>query len=161
MRILDTIAGVKLIEHQNSWVSFISRLNIDNDGSGGNDDGDRFYQPDTSLHFKGKPLNAQKVSFIAVPPVICKKTKAIVLGSLVYVTHLGTGKVVSAVVGDIGPKDRVGEGSSALARALGLSGNANTGGTSATTIGFEIVVGVAAELDGTLFELQSYGGKIT
>lgn len=158
MRILETIAGVKIIEAQNGWVSFISRLNIDSDG-GTNPDGDKFYQPDTTLHFKGKAINADKVPYVVVPPVVCKKTKGVVLGSLCYVTHLGTNVMTRAVVADIGPASKVGEGSPELARRLGLDPNANFGGTSASVIGFEIVVGTPAKIDDVNYDLQSYGGK--
>lgn len=155
MRVIDTIAGVKILELHNSWIAYISRLAIDSDG-GPNVDKDPYWQRDTSLRIKGKSVNAQTVPYIVVPPIICTKTKGTVLGSMAYVTNLNTGKVIEAVVADIGPKDKIGEGSSELARRLGLDGNSNHGGTSAMVIGFEIMVGVNARIDGLIYDLQSY-----
>lgn len=166
MRILDTIAGVKIYEHTSlliaarsiQVVSFVSLLRIDNDGSGGNPDKDKFHQDDTSLHFEGKAINAEKVPGIVVPPSVCRKTKGIVLGSLCYVSNFNNGAIEPAVVFDIGPKDKIGEGTPELADRLGLPRSANSGGTSAMAIGFEILVGVPAVIDGIAYELQSYGG---
>lgn len=156
MKILDTVQNVLIIEHSNSWVSFIGDLDVDCDGSGGNPDHDPYFQPDTTLHFKDKALNAQEVPFIVVPPIVVRATKGIILGSQAYVTNLKTGVVIEAVVGDLGPTRKIGEGSPALAVLLGLSGNANYGGTSERIIGYEIDVGVPAIVTGITYSLQKW-----
>ena len=133
-------------------VRFTADMDIDCDGSGGNPNNDPYFQPDTRLHFRGRPLHAELIPYIVVPPIILAKTKGKVLGSSCLVSR---GKrSCFAVVGDSGPRAKVGEGSPALARALGLNDNPNHGGTSEFEITYEIEVGKPAVVSVT-FDLQS------
>lgn len=142
-------------------VQFKADLDVDCDGSGGNPHHDPYFQPDTTLHYKGQPLNAEKIPFIVVPPIICQKTKGKVLGSRCVVTNTKNKKSTKAVVGDIGPSKKVGEGSPALCELLGINSNPNTGGEDQFVILYEIYIDQPAklEIDGELyeFELKSYG----
>lgn len=156
MRLLGTIAGVQIVEATDARVVFISGAAIDSDGSGGNLDKDPFFQPDTTLHHNAKALNAYKERFVVVPPLIVQKTRGIVFGCQAFVTNLITGKVVTAVVGDLGPAAKIGEISVACAQALGLNSNPNHGGTDAKAIGYEILPGVAASVDGIVYDLQPW-----
>lgn len=157
MRLLDTISGVQVVETTDARVVFIADADIDCDGSGGNPDHDPYFQPETTLRFQGRSLNAYKERFIVVPPVVARRTRGIVLGCHAIVTNLLTRKIVTAVVGDIGPTRKIGELSVACAIALGLDGNPNHGGTDEHIIGYEILPGVAAGVDGTIYDLQPYG----
>lgn len=161
-RLLATLTGegftAPIYELSNLAVFFVGDMDIDCDGSGGNPDHDPYFQADTSLHYHGKALNAYEVPYVVVPPVVAQRTKGIVLGARALVTHLETGKQAVAVVGDIGPSNKVGEGSPALAKLLGLDPNPNHGGTERPVIAYEIFPGVAAEVNGVLYDLQSYGG---
>lgn len=56
------------------------------------------------------------------------------LGDLACVFHNGTGKKSWAVYADIGPSNKIGEGSMALATALGLSDSPKSGGESKEVI---------------------------
>jgi hypothetical protein len=135
-------------------VRFTGDLDIDCDGSGGNPHHDPCFQPDTRYHHEGKALNAEKVPYAVVPPIIIQKTRGKVLGSLCLMHNLANGKTVETVVGDSGPTRKLGEASPAAAEALGLSGNPNTGGTERQIILYEIHVGVPAKINGVQYQLQ-------
>lgn len=126
-------------------VTFTADADIDCDGTGGNPHRDPYFQSDTTLHNHGKALCAEKENYVVVPPVVRQKTKGIVLGCMVGCVNTKNGKTAWGVVGDIGPRTKVGEVSVAMAEALGLSGNPNTGGTSEHIIQYTIFVGQAAE----------------
>lgn len=137
-------------------VEFVADADQDNDGSGGNPEHDPYHQADTALHDpEGKALNAYQVPFIVVPPVVCQRTVAKVLGSLVRAEHMVTGAVCDAVVGDIGPKRKIGELSPAAAKLLGLHLTAFNG-ESRHVIRYTIYVGRPATINGVAYQLQSY-----
>lgn len=145
------------METTDNRIVFIADADIDCDGSGGNPDHDPYYQSETTLKFRGRSLNAYKERFVVVPPVVAKHTVGIVLGSHAFVTNLKTNKMTTAVVGDIGPMTKIGELSVACAIAIGLDGNPNHGGTDEQMIGYEVLPGVAAFVDGVVYDLQPYG----
>lgn len=94
-------------------------------------------------------LDSEKVSFVVVPRQLRKAIKGVVLGCRAVVTNPWNGKKADAVVGDIGPATHLGEGSIALALALGINSNPRRGGTDNHLL-YEIFPGVAAPG----FELQ-------
>lgn len=161
---IATIQGAEIVLETdisgNEVVTFTADMDVDCDGSGGNPHHDPFFQPDTSLHLParpnpaGKALHAELVPYIVVPPIVLHRTLGKVLGSLCEVTNLKNSKTCMAVVGDVGPRSKVGEGSPALCEALGLSGNPNSGGTDSFTIRYRIMVGTPAVIDGVTYELQ-------
>lgn len=148
-RILDTIQGADIVLETDDItgkeiVRFKADMDVDCDGSGGNPFHDKYFQPDTRLHFKGRPLHAEVIPYVVVPPIIILDTARIVMGSHCIVTNTKNGKKCPAVVGDSGPLRKVGEGSPALCEALGLDPNPNHGGTSDFIIEYEIFVGQPA-----------------
>lgn len=159
--VLETIQGVSIeavydIDGRET-VYFRAGANIDCDGSGGNPDGDPYFQPDTTLHGPdGTALNAYKVPFAVVPPQVIQKTQGIVLGSECLVTNTITKQQVLCVVGDVGPKSKVGEISVAAARAIGVPSNPVHGGESRKIIDYEVRVGKPATISGVTYKLQPY-----
>jgi hypothetical protein len=131
-----------------------ANMAIDCDGSGGNPDGDPYFQPDTSLHHNGKALNAYEVPFIVVPPAVINCVGPVVLGCMAAVINLETGDSTPAVVGDVGPGDKIGEASCECADRVGLDGNPNHGGCDENCIRYMIWPGVPAEVDGVTYALQ-------
>lgn len=121
-------------------VRFTADMDVDADGSGGNPFHDPDFQPDTRLHFKSRPLHAEVIPYVVVPPIVLSGTKGKVMGAHCIVTNTVNGKKSTAVVGDSGPTRKVGEGSPALCEALGLDPNPNHGGTSDHIIEYEIFV---------------------
>lgn len=156
--ILATVSGpegtTQIFVDEPEHVYFTADADVDADGSGGNPHGDPWFQPDTTLHHGGKALNAEKVPFIVVPPVIRQKTKGIVMGCQAKITNKKNGKSCMAVVGDIGPRTKTGELSCEAARRVGLSGNPNTGGTDERIIIYELWPGQAAVVDGIDYDLM-------
>ena len=154
-RIIATIQGQDLIHEIDpsgyETVTFVGDMDIDCDGTGGNPFHDPYFQPHTSY----KPdLHAEVVPYVVVPPIVIRATRGVVMGCLAEVTYKG--KVAFAVVGDVGPTRKVGEGSPALAERLGLSGNPNHGGTSDFVVTYKIHVGVPACIDGVTYNLQPF-----
>lgn len=135
-------------------VTFTADMDIDCDGLGGNPFHDPYFQPDTRLHVHGRPLHAELVPYVVVPPLVLAKTKGKVLGCQCKVTNLKNKYEAPAVVGDSGPTKKIGEGSPALASLLGLDPNPNRGGTSDFIIRYEIMVNMPATLS-VNFALQS------
>jgi len=154
--------GVKIAIWRNDsgeeLVEFTADADIDCDGSGGNPDGDPWFQPDTTLHhWDGTALNAYDEPFVVTPPLVVKRTRKIVLGSLAMVCHLRTGAWCYAVVGDVGPTRKAGEVSVACARKLGIDPNPVHGGESDKVVKYTIFVGVAAHVSGVTYQLQRWG----
>ena len=136
-------------------VAWTAKAAIDGDGSGSSH-GDPDFQNDTSLHHDGKPLNADVDRYIVVPPVIIQSVVGVVLGCAAEVTY--NGKTVTAVVGDIGPRSKIGEMSIATAKALGIPSSPNTGGIEAHVVRYRIFPGFPAIVEGVEYQLQGWKG---
>jgi hypothetical protein len=67
-------------------------------------------------------IDATEVPYIALPPDFTAKF-GIHLGDLAVVENQANGRAAYAVFADVGPKGRIGEGSIALARQLGIPSN--------------------------------------
>lgn len=132
----------------------VADYDVDVDGSGSSH-GDPYFQPDTSLHHNGKPLNSDLECFIVLPPACIKGVRGIVLGCQARVTYRGI--VRNAVVGDVGPTRKVGEGSYKLAKLLGMDPSPINGGVDGAKVTYEWWPGVAAVVDGIQYSLQPYG----
>lgn len=128
----------RLIKLDNGMVYLRSKLAVDADG-GSDWRNDRYGQATTSLtNADGSALDANKVNYFVLPITDEYKQMGIKLGDLAWVRNARTGKMVAAIFGDHGPKRKIGEGSQALCRALGLSGDPNHGGTDKKEIEFLI-----------------------
>jgi hypothetical protein len=141
-------------EKDREVVSFKAKMAVCCDGMRTNVYGDECWQPETAYQNGGKYLNAVKVRYVVVPPFIISAVAAIVLGSECEVYNTETKIRTDAIVGDVGPKNELGEGSCALAHAVGLSSNPNHGGTDKKIITYTIYVGQAAVVDGVKYKLQ-------
>ncbi len=128
----------RLIKLDNGMVYLRSKLAVDADG-GSDWRNDRYGQATTSLtNADGSALDANRVNYFVLPMTDEYKQMGIKLGDLAWVRNSRTGKMVAAIFGDHGPKRKIGEGSQALCRALGLSGDPNHGGTDKKEIEFLI-----------------------
>ncbi|MEU9591001.1 glycoside hydrolase family 75 protein [Streptomyces sp. NPDC048193] len=77
----------------------------------------------------GGPLDAEKLPYVVVPRpsgIWDHRADGVRGGSVVAVVH--GDRVAYAVVGDVGPRDIIGEASYAAARALGVPADPSTGG---------------------------------
>ena len=98
---------------------------IDTDGVGSSR-GDRWHQNQTSMRLSGGgSLNADTTPYMVVPPQLAKQYGC-KPGDLALVKYRG--KVSPAVFGDVGPRRKLGEGSTRLAANLGINTDPNKGG---------------------------------
>lgn len=93
-----------------------------------------FYVSPTSLVDRGRAItdprryvDSSKVPYLAVPPEL--RTLGVGLGDVAWVEYRGQG--CAAIVADTGPRGKLGEGSIALARQLGIPESPRNGGVGA------------------------------
>jgi len=93
-----------------------------------------FYVSGTTLHDRTKKVSdprryvdSETVPYIALPPRVLGPAGA-GMGDFAAVMNRKNGSVAFAIVADQGPRNRIGEGSIALAKALGINSNARVGG---------------------------------
>ncbi|MEU3184090.1 glycoside hydrolase family 75 protein [Streptomyces sp. NPDC006923] len=93
---------------------------------------DRSFQFQTAyMQADGRPLKSEELPYVVVPnpsPIWDHTSSGIRGGTLAAVIH--GDNVQYGVVGDTGPAEIIGEASYATARALGIPGDPNRGGTS-------------------------------
>jgi hypothetical protein len=153
MRTIATIEGENIVEHNDGSVTFTAKAAIDSDGVGPHH-GDRTAQDETTY----KPdLNADEDAYIVVPPAIRDGVKGVVMGCLANVENTVNGQHTAAVVGDIGPRRKLGEISCACASAIGLNPSPVSGGVDEHTIKYVIFPGVPAIVEGRQYHLQPKG----
>jgi hypothetical protein len=94
-----------------------------------------FYVSTTSLHnATSSPtspdtyVDARKIPYIVLPPEFMDQF-GVALGDLAVVTNQRNGKSSFAIFADVGPHGKIGEGSVALAHALGINDDPRHGGT--------------------------------
>lgn len=154
--IIEGVTITRIVNAFGEIVHFIADFDSDNDGSGGNPEHDRYHQDDTTLHDpNGKALNAYEVPFVVVPPLICQRTRGIVLGSECLLTNTSNGRRVMCVVGDIGPHHKIGEASPAAAKAVGAHASAYSG-DERHVFDYEIRVGKPAFINGVQYALKPF-----
>lgn len=98
-------------------------------------------------------LDSEGVPYVVIPGKLRTHTPGIVLGCKAEVTNMRTGVCVTAVVGDVGPSNKIGEVSIALAHALGIPSDPKTGGTTQPILDFEVFPGVPAKVNGVQYRL--------
>ncbi|MCP2167357.1 peptidoglycan-binding protein [Goodfellowiella coeruleoviolacea] len=107
---------------------------------------DPYWQNSTAwAQSDGKPLNAEKLPYIVVPGITSTWSYArsgITGGTVAAVVYQG--RVAYAVVGDVGPGGAIGEGSYALAKALGINPSPSSGGVSGKVVDYILFPGVKA-----------------
>lgn len=110
----------------NGALKFNAGMNIDTDGKGSSH-GDRWHQNQTSMRLAdGSSLNADNTPYMVLPPQLAKQY-GVKPGDLALVRH--GDKVSPAIFGDVGPRNKLGEGSTRLAANLGINTDPNRGGT--------------------------------
>jgi hypothetical protein len=153
---LKQIEGCDINLDQDGVIRFTADADIDSDG-GPNVDNDPCWQPETTLKFNGKSINAQKVPFAVIPIGILNKVGPIGLGCKVIVTDTRNGRWAFGVLADLGPTRKVGEISPEMARRIGINPNSVRGGEDEKVIRYEIFIGVPAVVDGITYKLQPLG----
>lgn len=152
MKIIATIEDCPITLHDDGSISYFAKAAVDNDGSGGNPEGDPDHQSSTSLRHAGQSLNAQKVPFVVVPPAILEAVRAVILGARCDVTYRGV--TIQGVIGDIGPRAKLGELSVEAARRLGMNPSPLHGGVDTPEVQYVLQPGIPAQIDGLTYALQ-------
>lgn len=150
-KIISTIEGQPIILIDDGSVRYHAKAAIDSDGVGPHH-GDHTAQDDTSLKLNGKSLNADVDCYIVVPPAIIRGVVPIVLGCQAHVTYKG--RSTDAVVGDIGPRAKLGEISCATAIALGIDPSPVNGGVDSQSVSYVLWPGKAAVVNKIAYDLQ-------
>ena len=152
---MTVIDGVPVNQYDDGSVSWLSHMMVDSDGAPGNPGNDPDWQPDTTLHHNGHPIDANSVPYIVVPPAVIQGVKGIVLGCQSEVHNTFTGATTPAVVADVGPHHKIGEASMECARRVGVNSSPTKGGTDSKIIQYTIWPGKPANVDGVTYELHS------
>lgn len=96
-------------------------------------------------------LDSASIPFIVVEGFIRRRAKGIVLGCRAVITWRG--KSVEAMVGDIGPLYKIGEGSMKLLELLGANPNPKRGGIATFDVDYAIYPGQPAIINGKSTDL--------
>jgi len=156
-RILATVEGSDIVLGGDGVIRYMGPARVDSDG-GRNVDRDPCWQPDTSYHHQGKPLDAQSVPYVVIPLGILERVGPIGLGCAVTVTHSVSKKTARGICGDLGPRLKKGEISCEMARRLGLNPSSTRGGDDRPLYLYEFHIGVPAVIDGVTYQLQPLHG---
>jgi hypothetical protein len=97
-------------------------------------------------------VDSETVPYVVVPPVIIQKTKGVVRGCFARVTYKG--KSVDCMVGDVGPRKKIGEISIAAARAVGMGASPRSGGEDRKIVQYEIFPGRKVTINGVTYPLM-------
>jgi hypothetical protein len=132
-------------------------MDIDGDGSGGNIENDPYFQPTTTLkHADGTYVNSRTERGIVVPGRFALAVPGIVIGCKAQVTDVLFGITSPAVVHDIGPDDKFGEATIALADFFGINSNPISGGTHQARFFYRIWTDVPSQANGISYPLQRF-----
>lgn len=135
---------------------FIAGAMIDADGTGPSH-GDPCKQNETSFRVQGASLNADRDNYIALPPEVIRSVAPRVLGCAVEITDMRCRRKVLAIVGDVGPRGKLGEISIAAARDLLINPDPVHGGISERVFLYRIYPGVPGVIAGDVVQLQRFG----
>lgn len=123
-----------------SYIALVG-FDIDGDGAGGNAESDPDFQGQTSYR---PSLNSRMDKFWVIPGILNRAIPESVMGCLAKATNVIAGIVMPCTVGDVGPDDKIGEGSICLAEALGIPSDPRTGGTQQPKVVIQFWPGVQA-----------------
>ena len=119
--------------------TYRAKMDVDSDGAPGITHAqDPDHQAATALRFKQGYADASKLPYVVLPPALAKATGA-KLGDLVQVSY--NGKTAYAIYGDVGPSNKLGEGSMDLARRLGINPDPRRGGTHDENVQYTVLPG--------------------
>jgi hypothetical protein len=104
-----------------------------------------------------RQIDSETVPYIVVQKDIIAGTEGAVMGCKARATYKG--KSVDCIVADVGPRAKIGEGSIALARALGIPHSPRTGGLERAEVLYELWPGVHGEIAGRKIPLRTSSGR--
>lgn len=119
----------------------------------------------TAYHFKDIPkdnsrayVDSETVPYIVVPPQILNFPSESVLGCRCRATNNLLGQSCYGIVADIGPRNKIGEISIAMARSIGIPHSPRVGGEDRPVVLYELWPGVHGFIDNKEIALLSKAG---
>lgn len=150
---LTVADGVEiLVSDDQSYMTFISNLDVCTDGSGP-PHGDDYHLNQTAYQ---PALNADKDYYIVLHPKMRTGVKPVVLGCQGRVTNLRTFMSYWGVWGEVGPADKTGECAIVLAQHLNPKVSANVGDDARIYL-YECWPGIAAKVGDKQYKLLPAG----
>ena len=104
-------------------------------------------------HNPRRYLDSEAVPYVVIPGKLRKQVPGVVLGCKVKVTNIKTNVAIDAVIGDVGPSNKIGEISIKAAELLGIPSGPKAGGTFQPILFYEVFPGVPAVVNGETFRL--------
>jgi hypothetical protein len=139
---------------------------------GPNDPAPGYYVSTSSLQDKTKAItdprryvDSETIPYIALPPKVmnidgqCARDDKACLGDIAVVMNSRNEKLSYAIVADQGPRTRIGEGSIALAKALGINSSPRTGGMDRGIL-YLVFAGSGNEKPRILEEINTMGQEL-
>jgi Fungal chitosanase of glycosyl hydrolase group 75 len=124
-----------------------------------------FYISTTSLEDESKKIDesgrfvdATQIPFFVLPSLV-EKSGEVHLGDFGMIINLANGRTSAAIFADQGPTGKLGEGSVALAQALGVNANARSGGTNEGIV-YVVFPGSGTSKMQSLAELNESGTRL-
>ena len=116
---VDPSRNTVMLQFPDGTVFFDAKMAIDADGSTLSKRAERPNQPETALRYPttGTSLDSERVPYVVLPIGDLRRTTGVGTGDLAAVVK--NGKVQFAIVGDVGPPPKIGEGSLKLHANLG------------------------------------------
>jgi hypothetical protein len=115
--------------------------------------------PDRAAEDPRRYVDASTIPYIVLPALVRDKGGAR-LGDFATVRRRSNGKVSHAIYADGGPAGKIGEGSIALAEALGLPSSPKHGGTNEKDIVYVLFAGSGNGCPRTKSEISATGKKL-
>lgn len=103
-------------------------------------------------------VDAETIPYICVPPQIIQATPGVVKGCKAVLVNTKNGKSVEGMVGDIEPRNKLGEISIAAALALEINADPRNGGTEEKIIQYTIYPDTHAIVNGSVVPLMRASG---
>jgi len=120
-------------------IIFKAKMDIDNDGRNSKPQGDTTHQNQTAFTPGGKSLDPGVIPFVVIPIKFDATHPKVKLGDYAVVTYRD--RSLYAIVGDVGPENVLGEGSTALAKGVGIPHHPVTGGIKTPSVEYYILSG--------------------
>lgn len=115
--------------------------------------------PDRRVEDPRRYVDASTIPYIVLPGLVRDKG-GVRLGDFATVRNRKNGKIVHAIFADGGPRGKIGEGSIALAKALGIPSSPKHGGTDRKEIAYVVFAGSGNNRPRTRARIDTNGKRL-
>lgn len=103
-------------------------------------------------------VDSETIPYIVVPPEIVRRVVGVVMGCRAICKNTKNGRIALGMVGDVGPRRKIGEVSIEMARQLGIPHSPRSGGVDEPIIEYTLFPGIPAVINGKKVALMKAGG---